>query len=155
MADSTAKTSKNVKDLFSKDEEQWIKQAIMNAELDTSGEIRVHIENTCNGDVMDRAAFVFEKLKMHKTKLRNGVLIYLAVKNRKFAIIGDKGINTVVPDNFWDDIKQQMLNHFRNGEFTKGITEAVRMTGKQLKDHFPYQSDDENELSDDISFGKN
>ena len=155
MTDNSTKSAKSVKDLFSKDEEQWIKQAIMNAELDTSGEIRVHIENTCNGDVMDRAAFVFEKLNMHKTKLRNGVLIYLAVKNRKFAIIGDKGINKVVPGNFWDDIKQRMLNHFRNGEFTKGITEAIRMAGNQLKDHFPYQSDDKNELSDEVAFGKN
>jgi len=155
MSDDSTKTAKSVKNLFSKDEEQWIKQAIMNAELDTSGEIRVHIENICNGDVMDRAAFVFEKLNMHKTKLRNGVLIYLAVKNRKFAIIGDKGINKVVPDNFWDEIKQHMLNQFRNGEFTKGIAEAIKMAGKQLKSHFPYQQDDENELSDDISFGKN
>ncbi len=155
MSDNSTKTAKSVKNLFSKDEEQWIKQAIMNAELDTSGEIRVHIENICNGDVMDRAAFVFEKLNMHKTKLRNGVLIYLAVKNRKFAIIGDKGINKVVPDNFWDEIKQHMLNQFRNGEFTKGIAEAIKMAGKQLKSHFPYQQDDENELSDDISFGKN
>lgn len=155
MLNSHQKTAKSAKDLFSGEDEQSIKQAIMNAELDTSGEIRVHIENTCNGDVMDRAAYVFEKLKMHKTNLRNGVLIYLAVKNRKFAIIGDKGINAIVPDNFWDDIKQIMLDHFRDGDFTKGITEAVTMAGKQLKSHFPYQSDDQNELSDEISFGRN
>lgn len=155
MSDNTTKELKSVKQLFTKEEEQRIKQAIMNAELDTSGEIRVHIENTCNGDVMDRAAYVFEKLKMHKTKLRNGVLIYLAVKNRKFAIIGDKGINEVVPDNFWDDIKRNMLNSFRNNEFTNGIAEAIHMAGKQLKSHFPYQSDDKNELSDEISFGRN
>lgn len=155
MSDNTTKAIKSVKQLFTKEEEQRIKQAIMNAELDTSGEIRVHIENTCNGDVMDRAAYVFEKLSMHKTKLRNGVLIYLAVKNRKFAIIGDKGINEVVPDNFWDDIKQNMLNNFRNNEFTKGLIEAINMAGKQLKSHFPYQSDDKNELSDEISFGRN
>ena len=155
MPNSHQKTAKSAKALFSQEDEQSIKQAIMNAELDTSGEIRVHIENTCNGDVMDRAVYVFEKLKMHKTNLRNGVLIYLAVKNRKFAIIGDKGINAIVPDNFWDDIKQIMLDHFRNGDFTKGITDAVTMTGKQLKSHFPYQSDDQNELSDEISFGRN
>jgi len=155
MSDNTTKALKSVKRLFTKEEEQRIKQAIMNAELDTSGEIRVHIENTCNGDVMDRAAYVFEKLQMHKTKLRNGVLIYLAVKNRKFAIIGDKGINEVVPDNFWDDIKQNMLNNFRNNEFTKGIAEAINRAGKQLKAHFPYQSEDKNELSDEISFGQN
>ncbi|MCF8308915.1 MAG: TPM domain-containing protein [Bacteroidales bacterium] len=155
MSNSHQKTAKSAKDLFSREDEQSIKQAIMNAELDTSGEIRVHIENTCIGDVMDRAAYVFEKLKMHKTNLRNGVLIYLAVKNRKFAIIGDKGINAIVPDNFWDDIKQHMLNNFRGGDFTKGIAEAVTMTGRQLKTHFPYQSDDQNELSDEISFGRN
>jgi len=146
---------KSARHFFSKEEEQAITTAIKNAELDTSGEIRIHIENKCPGDVMDRAAFLFKQLNMHKTHLRNGVLIYLAVKNRKFAIIGDQGINNVVPEDFWDDIKQTMLNHFRNGEFTKGLTEAVKQSGKALRDHFPYQKNDVNELSDDISFGNN
>lgn len=155
MTQKTSQQAKSARNLFSREEEKLIKQAILNAELDTSGEIRVHIENRCNGDVMDRAAFVFDKLKMQNTELRNGVLIYLAVKNRKFAIIGDRGINEVVPENFWDDIKQTMLNHFREGEFTKGLTEAIRMSGKQLKEHFPYQKNDTNELSDEISYGSN
>jgi uncharacterized membrane protein len=142
------------KDFFSIQEREDIKQAIMNAELDTSGEIRVHIENNCAGDVLDRAAFIFRQLGMNKTELRNGVLIYLAAKNRRFAIIGDSGINHVVPENFWNDIKANMLNHFRENRFTEGLVEAIGATGTQLKKHFPHQREDVNELSDDISFGK-
>lgn len=142
------------KDFFSKQEQEDIRQAIMNAELDTSGEIRVHIENTFTGDVLDRAAFVFKQLGMNKTELRNGVLIYLAVKNRRFAIIGDKGIHKVVPSHYWDDIKSDMLNHFRENRFTEGLMGAISATGRQLKQHFPHHRDDVNELSDEISFGK-
>jgi uncharacterized membrane protein len=141
-------------DFFSKEEQDDIRQAIMNAELDTSGEIRVHIENTFSGDVLDRAAFVFRQLKMNKTARRNGVLIYLAVKNRRFAILGDSGINKVVPENYWDDIKSAMLSHFRENHFTDGLIEAITLTGMHLKKHFPHQMDDMNELQDDISFGK-
>lgn len=155
MSEKITGERKSARDFFSKQEEQQLRQAIMSAELDTSGEIRVHIENKCPGDVMDRAAFIFKKLNLQETKLRNGVLIYLAVKNRKFAIIGDKGINQVVPENFWDNAKLLMLNHFRNGDFTKGLSEAITLAGKQLRKHFPHQKDDVNELSDDISFGKN
>ncbi|MCK9219369.1 MAG: TPM domain-containing protein [Bacteroidales bacterium] len=144
----------NIKDFFSPQEKEEIKAAIMNAELDTSGEIRIHIENSCSGDVMDRAAFIFKKLRMNKTELRNGVLIYLAVKNRRFAIIGDKGIHARVPETFWTDIKTEMLNHFREDQFTEGLIAAVTSTGEQLKKHFPRASDDVNELSDEISFGK-
>jgi uncharacterized membrane protein len=141
-------------DFFSKQDQEDIRQAIASAELDTSGEIRVHIENTCSGDVLDRAAFVFRQLGMHKTALRNGVLIYLAVKNRRFAVIGDSGINKVVPDNYWDDIKAGMLNNFRDNRFTEGLVAAITSAGQQLKKHFPHLRDDVNELSDDLSFGK-
>ncbi|MEI6684396.1 MAG: TPM domain-containing protein [Bacteroidota bacterium] len=144
----------SAKDFFSKQDQDDIRQAIMNAELDTSGEIRVHIENTCSGEVMDRAAFVFKQLNMHKTARRNAVLIYLAVKNRRFAILGDSGINKVVPANFWDDIKANMLNQFREGRFTEGLIEAITATGLHLKTNFPHQQDDVNELSDELSFGK-
>lgn len=140
---------------FTEQQQKGLKQAILNAELDTSGEIRLHIENTCSGDVMDRAALVFEKLNMHKTALRNGVLIYLAINNRKYAIIGDSGINHVVPPNFWDNIKTDMLTDFRQGNFFEGLSKAIEQTGRQLKKHFPYQKDDVNELPDDISFGDN
>ena len=147
--------AKTAKSFFTKQQKEDIKQAILNAELDTSGEIRVHIENNCNGDVKDRAAYIFKELKIHKTELRNGVLFYLAIKNRKFAILGDQRINSVVPENFWDKIKNSMTNHFRENEFAQGLIEGINCTGKQLKKHFPYQTDDINELSDEISFGKN
>ncbi|MBK6265481.1 TPM domain-containing protein [Marivirga sp. S37H4] len=143
------------KDSFSKEEKQQIEQAIKTAELKTSGEIQVHLENHCKEDVMDRAAHIFKVLKMHKTAERNGVLFYMAIKDHKFAILGDVGINQKVPDHFWDDIKEQMLLHFKKDEITKGLSKGIAMAGEQLSAHFPYQKDDDNELSDEISFGKN
>lgn len=146
--------AESIKDLFTKDEREDIRQAILNAELDTSGEIRVHIEDTCSGDVLDRASDIFKKLKMHKTERRNGVLFYLAVKNRKFAVLGDKGINAVVEDDFWDDIKALLLEHFREEKYAEGLIKGIELVGTKLKNHFPFQTDDVNELPDDISFGK-
>ncbi len=142
----------SAKTFFSDQEKEDITLAIKNAELDTSGEIRVHIEDKCAGDVNDRAAYLFEKLDMHKTELRNGVLFYLAIKNRKFAILGDAGINAIVPDDFWENIRDTLLNYFRENRFAEGLIEGITMAGKQLKSRFPYQQDDVNELPDDISF---
>lgn len=139
---------------FTKREKDEIQKAILNAELDTSGEIRVHIETYCDSEVLDRAAYLFKKIGMQTTELRNGVLIYLAVESKKFSIIGDKGINAVVPENFWDDIKNKMTIHFEKGEFVLGLSEGIESAGKQLKRHFPRHSDDINELPDEISFGK-
>lgn len=141
------------RNFFTSQEKEDIKLAIRHAELDTSGEIRIHVETSCPGDVMDRAALLFEKMGMHKTNLRNGVLIYLALRNRKFAIIGDMGINHLVPENFWEDIRMEMLNHFRENRFTEGLITAIERTGTQLKKHFPYKTNDINELPDEISFG--
>ena len=145
---------RTAKDFFTKEQRDDIRQAVLNAELDTSGEIRVHIETNCKGDVLDRAAYIFDKMDMQKTEQRNGVLFYLAVNNRRFAVMGDKGINAVVPEDFWDSLKNLLLNHFREGRFTEGLIEGIAMVGTELKNHFPYQKDDVNELSDDISFGK-
>lgn len=145
--------TKTAKDFFSKEQKEDIRQAILKAELDTSGEIRVHIETSCSGDVMDRAAFIFDRLGMQKTERRNGVLFYLAINNRKFAVIGDKGINAMVPENFWDDIKQTLLIFFQESKFTEGLIEGIVMVGKKLKKHFPHQTGDVNELPDDVSFG--
>lgn len=142
-----------VKNFLTREEQEDIMYAIKHAELDTSGEIRVHIEESCKGDPMDRAAYIFDKLDMQKTELRNGVLFYLAIKNRRFAILGDIGINKKVPEDFWDIIRDKMLNYFRDGLFSDGLVEGITITGEQLKKHFPYQSDDVNELSDEISFG--
>ncbi len=146
--------SPTAKRFFTKEEQERIMNAILNAELDTSGEIRVHIESVFKEDVMDRATFIFKKLKMHQTELRNGVLFYLAVKSHKFAIIGDVGINKEVPEDFWNDIKEKMTEYFKENKFTEGLVYGISETGAHLKKHFPYHLDDINELSDDISFGK-
>ncbi len=142
-----------MKDFLNETDKQMIVDAIKEAELNTSGEVRVHIESHCKGDVLDRAAYLFKKLQMHKTEQRNGVLFYLAHKDHKFAILGDGGINQKVPENFWDDIKEKISEKFKEGEFADGLAEGIKESGQQLKTHFPYQSDDVNELSDEISFG--
>ena len=142
------------KDFFTKDQKLEILNAIKDAEKDTSGEIRVHVDETVRGDVLDRAAYVFRKLEMNKTKQRNGVLFLLAYKSHKFAILGDAGINAVVPEGFWDNIKETMTGYFSDNKFTEGLAEGIRMAGEELKLHFPYQEDDINELPDEISFGE-
>lgn len=138
---------------FSREEQQRILSAIKEAETDSSGEIRVHLESRCPGDVLDRAAYVFEKLKMHKTRLRNGVLFYLAVDDKKFAILGDMGINDLTPDDFWDRIRDRVIGFFHESRFVCGLEEGILMTGQALKEFFPYQPDDINELPDEISAG--
>ncbi len=143
----------NAKNFFSAAEKQIIREAIEKAELDTSGEIRVHIDTHCKVDVLDRAAYIFKKIKMHETAARNGVLIYMAVKDRKFAIIGDVGINSMVAENFWDEMLHLMAAHFKRSEYVEGIRAAITHSGKKLKKFFPYQQDDVNELSDEISYG--
>ena len=145
--------SPKARNFFSLQEKDDIRQSIEQAELNTSGEIRVHIEDECDEDVLDRASFIFGKLKMDKTEQRNGVLFYLALASKKFAILGDKGINAVVPENFWNKIKDEMAEHFQQGEFAKGLATGIEKSGQSLKSHFPWQKDDVNELPDDISFG--
>lgn len=145
----------SAQDFFSEEQKKQITDAIAEAEQNTSGEIRLHVEGSCKIDVLDRAAYIFKQLEMHETAQRNGVLFYLAVNDRKFAIIGDAGINKVVPENFWDHIKETMLGFFREGKFAEGVSTGILMAGEQLKAHFPYQTNDVNELSDEISFGKN
>lgn len=140
---------------FTQEQQDAIVRAIGEAELATSGEIRVHIETSCKADALDKAAWLFRKLGMHRTADRNGVLIYLAVKDRKFAIIGDTGINSVVPLGFWDEIRDHMTRRFRENLFTEGLVEGILMAGTQLKDHFPHAKDDINEITDSISFDIN
>ncbi len=144
----------SAKNFFSSDQQAAIKQSIANAELNTSGEIRVHIDDKCKGDVLDAAANMFHELKMDKTELRNGVLFYLAVTDHKFAILGDKEINEKVPADFWDHIKEVMLSHFKKQEFTEGLCKGIEMAGEKLKTNFPLLSNDTNELTNDVSFGK-
>lgn len=144
----------DVDKIFDNKTKSELVKVIQSAELNTSGEIRLHVDNKCKIDVLDQAAFIFKKLKMHKTELRNGVLIYLAVSDKKFAIIGDAGINAKVPDDFWDNIKNKMSDCFKEGDFVKGLSIGIEMAGEQLKKHFPHQQDDINELPDEISIGK-
>jgi uncharacterized membrane protein len=139
-------------DFFSPEGKKLIEEAIASAEHNTSGEIRVHIETAFKGDVLDRAAAVFASLNMHKTKLRNGVLIFFSISNRKFAILGDAGINQLVPPDFWDNIKSVMEGYFKNSDFATGLAAGVKLAGEALKKYFPYQDSDVNELSNEISF---
>lgn len=132
-------------------EEQEIILAILEAELNTSGEIRVHLESTSKIDHYHRAQEVFHVLKMDNTRQRNGVLIYVAVADHKFVIYGDEGIDKAVPNNFWDSTRDTMAAHFQRGEFKTGIIAGIQSTGKELKTHFPWDPDDRNELPDAIS----
>ncbi|MBL4710707.1 MAG: TPM domain-containing protein [Flavobacteriales bacterium] len=143
------------KDIFTETEQQLVRDAIQDAELNTSGEVKIHIERKCKGETMDRASFVFEQLEMHKTKLRNSVLIYLAIEDREFAILGDTGINQKLPEDFWNSTSLLMLEYFKKGDFVGGLVAGAKEAGQQLKAHFPYRKGNINELSDDISFGKN
>lgn len=144
-----------IKDFFTDIQKKSIQYAIENAEENTSGEIRIHIENNCKSNPVDRAFELFGKLKMHETKLRNGVLIYLAIRDKKFAIVGDKGINEIVKQDFWDEVKELMQLEFQKGEFTVGLCQVIEITGKKLKQYFPYEKNDTNELTNDISFEDN
>ena len=139
---------------FLNDQEQAdVLAAISDAESHTSGEIRLHLESRCKGDVLDRAAMVFQTLAMHKTALRNGVLFYLATEDRKFAILGDGGINAVVPEGFWNKVKDTVIAGLAAGNPSEGLASGIRLAGQQLSAHFPLEANDINELSNDISFG--
>jgi uncharacterized membrane protein len=138
---------------ISKADQSRIVKSIETAELNTSGEIRVHIESNCPGDPVARAVYVFNKLKMFKTRDRNGVLVYIAWKSHKFSIIGDSGINDVVPENFWHDALALLGEHLRTGNNTEGICNAIELAGEKLKAFFPLKSDDTDEQSNEISFG--
>lgn len=136
------------------DQQEAVINAIRQAETSTSGEIRIHIDGKCKGDPVKRAEEVFTKLGMHKTELRNGVLIYLACDSKVFAIVGDKGINDRVPGNFWKDVIASMEDKFRQGLYAEGLTHAVSLTGEKLQAFFPYSEDDVNEQPDEISMAK-
>ncbi len=143
----------NIKAFLTPEEEQEIVLAIGQAEKNTSGEIRVHIEKETSMAPIDRAVEVFHQLQMEQTQERNGVLIYLAVASKQFAICGDEGIDKKVADDFWDTTKDIMLAHFKNGNFKQGLIDGILKAGEQLKTHFPHQENDINELSNEISKG--
>ena len=144
----------NVKSFFTDEQSKFIQQSIADSERMCSGEIRVHIDMRCKGDVMVQAKKVFEKLKMHKTAERNGVLIYLALADKKMAILGDKGINEKVPEGFWDLAYSSMRRLFAEANYTEGLQVGIGMAGEKLRTFFPYRKDDQNELSNEISYGE-
>lgn len=144
----------DIKTLLSEAEERKVIDTIRSAESNTSGEIRVHMEDNCPGELMDRAADIFDHLEITKTKDRNGVLLYFAVKDHKVAILGDKGINAVVDDKFWDESLKNIIGYFKKGEYQEGICKTVNTVGVKLKEHFPIKGDDKNELPDEISYEK-
>ena len=144
--------SKNPVLFFSKKEKEHITQAIQQAEMNTSGEIRVHLERRAKEDIMSHAAHEFERIGMAKTEARNGVLIFMGVRSRRFAILGDQGINEKVPQGFWDEIVQLMVGHFKEDRFSDGLVEGILKVGEKLKEYFPYHREDINELPDEISY---
>lgn len=140
-----------VEDFLNAAQEQLIVDAIREAEKNTSGEIRVDFEKNLQKDPIERAQEVFFKLEMDKTKYKNGVLFYVAVDDHRFAIIGDEGIDKVVPDDFWESVKNEVISEFIEGNFVEGLVKGILHTGEKLKQYFPYEDDDKNELSDEIS----
>ena len=142
----------DIKTFLTKEQQDQITGAIAEAEKKTSGEIRVHLEKKCKNSPEKRAIEIFNQLKMFSTAQRNGSLIYIAIEDRKFAVIGDKGINEIVPENFWDSIRDQMILNFSKNDYGNGIVEGIKVIGEKLKEHFPYHTDDKNELTDEISF---
>ncbi len=142
-----------VEDFLTKTEEAEVVEAIRLAEKNTSGEIRVHIEKETSIAPIERAVEVFHELQMDTTQLRNGVIIYVAVKSKQFAIYGDKGINDKVDDDFWNCTKDIMVNHFKTGNNVQALVEGIHNAGEQLKKYFPFEDDDTDELSNEISKG--
>ena len=141
-------------DFFTKEDEQSIVAAIQEAERRTSGEIRVHLERDYEGGITGAAHRTFQALGMDRTKLRNGVLVFIVPSKHEFAIYGDKGINQKVPPNFWEDVRNVMQKNFRQGKFAGGVCEGIQLAGEKLREHFPWEHGDKNELSDEISYGR-
>ena len=140
------------KRLLSLSEEETLTKAIKQAEEKTSGEIRVHVTETCKGDPVEECKRLFFELKMHETKHRNGILFYLALKSRTFAVWGDEGIHEKVKDEFWQSISAAAINEFKHNRLASGLEKAVTLCGEKLKLHFPVEVNDTNELSNDISY---
>ncbi len=141
-------------DLLTKQQREQVAQAIAEAERSTSSEIRVHLEDHIEEDVLDHAAYIFEELGMHRTAERNGILIYICVADRTMAVIGDKGINEKVPEGFWDGLIGSLRSHFQQGLYAEGLILAVKTVGSLAARYFPRNSNDRNELSNEVSFSR-
>jgi uncharacterized membrane protein len=144
------------KEFFTAEEQQMVVEAIRNAELHTSGEVRVYIESRCRYlDALDRAAQLFFSLKMNETAERNATLIYVAHKDRQAAVFGDEGIHQKAGGKYWEEVVAGMLQHFRGNDLARGVCQGIIELGKALQTHFPYdRKTDKNELPDEIVFGR-
>lgn len=140
------------KKLLSSQQEKQLLQAISNAEKKTSGEIRVHIESKHASDPVTRAKEIFKKLNMHETINRNGILFYLAIHSKQFAIWGDEGIHLKVSQEFWDEISEVCIANFKDNSLIEGLEAGITLCGDKLKLYFPLHTDDKNELKDEISY---
>jgi uncharacterized membrane protein len=143
-----------VEDFLSDAGRKQVAQAIATAEQRTSGEIRVHIEEHIEEDVLDHAAYIFEELGMQHTRERNGILIYVCVADRLVAVLGDKGINEKVPTGFWDGMVELLKEHFAEGRHAEGLCAAVALIGERLSTFFPSRQDDRNELPNEVTYGR-
>jgi uncharacterized membrane protein len=143
----------SIENFLSANDEETVIEAIRIAEEKTSGEIRVHIEQNCDSDVFEHAMEIFHYLKMDNTKLQNGVLIYVAVDKKEFVIYGDKGINDLVGNDFWNTTRDLIASHFKKGEFTQGLAQGIKKAGDVLSTHFPWLSNDTDELDNTLSKG--
>jgi uncharacterized membrane protein len=144
----------SAEDLLSKGDLERVREAVRNAEARTSGEIRVHLDDTSVDNVLDHAAFIFEELGMHRTQDRNGVLIYVSVAQHRAAVIGDAGIHEKLPHGFWNETLGVILEQFKAERYCEGLCMGVERLGEQLRAHFPRAKDDRNELSDEVSIGR-
>lgn len=138
---------------FTTEDRERISAAVRTAETLTSGEIRVFIDDRCGEDPLDKAAFLFQKLKMGETAERNGILVYVAMQDHQLAIYGDTGIHEKLPTGYWQEVLQGMQARFRDGRIVDGLVWAVMEVGGRLAAHFPVSHHNPNELSDDITFG--
>ncbi len=144
------------KEFFTTEEKELVVKAVQEAELRTSGEVRVFVESRCRYvNAIDRAIEVFGALEMYKTQLRNGVLVYVATKDRQLAVFGDEGIHQKVGNTYWENEVTKMIQTFNRDNIAEGISQCIKNIGEALCTHFPYDKDtDKNELPDDIVFGK-
>jgi len=143
----------SVSTFFSKEEQTAIIDTIKETEKKTSIEIRIHIESSCKENIFDHAAYVFKKLKMHKTKQRTGILLYLALQDKKYAILGDIGVNQYVNNTFWEILCNDLKKDFENENFSEGIIKSIIRCGKELELHLPVGKDDIDELPNTVNIG--
>lgn len=148
------KRTNNAYLFFSSKEKKLLQDAIHSAEMQTSGEIHLHLENRIKKTIVEDAKHIFDKIGMSNTQGKNGVLILLAVKEKQFSVIGDSGINSKVEPNFWQEITENMAYHFKHNDFSGGLANGIQRIGEKLSQYFPYEHTDKNELVNVISYSK-